>query len=285
VKENLNTAKDTSGVMNDNRFYTYAYLRTDRTPYYVGKGTGRRCYYNSGRRYCKVPKNKSKIIFLKRNLTEQEAFKHEVYMIAVFGRKDLGTGILRNRTNGGDGVSGAIRTQEWEDKRKEALKGKPGWNKGMKGVYKHSEDTIKKLKQKAKEGFKNGRIPPSLKSFILISPDGIEYEVNDGLKKFCNTHKISFGTMNDALCYGYETPRKNGWTIRRKNDNFIPTSKRYGNLEYGNKRKEFKLKNPEGKIVEGRNIKKFCFDNNLNYSCVSLVLNKKRKHHKGWTKP
>ena len=144
--------------MND--FYTYAYLREDRTPYYIGKGSGKRCYTNSGRRHCKVPADKSKIIFLKKNLTEEEAFNHEKYMIAVLGRKDLGTGILRNMTDGGDGVSGAIRTQEWEERRRKALKGKPGWNKGLKGVHKHSKDTIEKLKKKAKEGYKNGRIPP-----------------------------------------------------------------------------------------------------------------------------
>ena len=84
-------------------YYTYAYLREDRTPYYIGKGTGKRIYKTDRR--VKPPKDKSRIIFLKQNLTEEEAFKHEKYMIAVFGRKDLGTGILRNMTDGGEGSS------------------------------------------------------------------------------------------------------------------------------------------------------------------------------------
>ena len=83
-------------------YYTYAYLREDRTPYYIGKGKGHRIYSNCRR--VKLPKDKSRIIFLKQNLTEEEAFKHEKYMIAVLGRIDLGTGILRNLTDGGDGV-------------------------------------------------------------------------------------------------------------------------------------------------------------------------------------
>jgi hypothetical protein len=94
-------------MANLKRFYTYAYLREDRSPYYIGKGEGNRAYkkYRSG---IKPPKNKSRIIFLKQNLIEEEAFRHEIYMIAVFGRKDLGTGILHNRTNGGEGVSGRV---------------------------------------------------------------------------------------------------------------------------------------------------------------------------------
>ena len=84
-------------------YYTYAYLRKDRTPYYIGKGIGDRIYSTSRRN--NPPKDRSRIIYLKQNLTEEEAFKHEIYMIAVFGRKDLGTGILHNRTGGGEGAS------------------------------------------------------------------------------------------------------------------------------------------------------------------------------------
>ena len=92
-------------MVNPNRFYTYAYLREDRTPYYIGKGQRNRAYIEGGR-CVKLPKDKSRIILLKQNLTEEESFKHEKYMIAVFGRKDLGTGILHNKTDGGEGTSG-----------------------------------------------------------------------------------------------------------------------------------------------------------------------------------
>jgi hypothetical protein len=105
----------------NNDYYTYAYLREDRTPYYIGKGRGKRAY--DKRRKIKPPKDKSLILFLKKGLTEAEAFKHEIYMIFVLGRKDLGTGILRNLTNGGDGASGAVRSEEFKKKMSEANSG------------------------------------------------------------------------------------------------------------------------------------------------------------------
>ncbi|QPX48278.1 hypothetical protein PQC13_gp313 [Synechococcus phage S-SRM01] len=99
---------------NSNIFYTYAYLREDLTPYYIGKGKSYRAYRKN--KNVHPPKDKSRIIFLKQNLTEEEAFKHEKYMIAVFGRKDLGTGILHNRTDGGEGTSGNVLSQDTKDK-------------------------------------------------------------------------------------------------------------------------------------------------------------------------
>jgi len=105
------------------KYYTYAYLREDRTPYYIGKGEGNRAY-NKGKGEVRPPKDKSRIIFLKQNLTEEGAFGHEKYMIAIFGRKDLKTGILRNKTDGGDGCSGLIHSEETRKKISEIHKGK-----------------------------------------------------------------------------------------------------------------------------------------------------------------
>ena len=118
-------------------YYTYAYLREDKTPYYIGKGKGKRIY--STNRIIKPPKDKSRVIYLKQNLTEEEAFRHEIYMIAVFGRKDLGTGILYNLTDGGDGASGLSHSEESKIKMSEAKKGKS-----------QSEETRRKMSEAKK---------------------------------------------------------------------------------------------------------------------------------------
>jgi hypothetical protein len=126
-------------------YYTYAYLREDKTPYYIGKGKGDRIYKKSNREI-KPPKDRTRVIFLKQNLTEEEAFKHEKYMIAVFGRKDLGNGILRNRTDGGEGNSGLIHSQESKRKISEAVKGK---NHPLYGIS-PSKETRKKMSNSLK---------------------------------------------------------------------------------------------------------------------------------------
>lgn len=110
------------------KHYVYAYLREDGTPYYIGKGIANRC---KEKHNVAIPPD-DRIKFIKTNLTDYEAIQLEIELIAKYGRKDLGTGILRNMTNGGDGVSGRIFTKETRAKISAANKGKPSPMKGKK---------------------------------------------------------------------------------------------------------------------------------------------------------
>lgn len=78
-------------------FYTYMWLREDGTPYYVGKGKGVRAF-RRGAPY-------RERIITQDWLTEEQAFAAEKFLIAYYGRKDNGTGILRNLSDGGEGLS------------------------------------------------------------------------------------------------------------------------------------------------------------------------------------
>ena len=87
-------------MANPKRFYVYAYLRSNRyTPYYIGKGCGKRCYNGKGKN-CIPPKDKSRIIIIKDNLLEEDAFDIEEKLINFWGRKCDG-GILLNISPGG----------------------------------------------------------------------------------------------------------------------------------------------------------------------------------------
>jgi hypothetical protein len=178
----------------ENDYYTYAYLREDKTPYYIGKGRGNRIY--DKRRTIKPPKDKSLILFLKKGLTEAEAFKHEVYMIFVLGRKDLGTGILRNLTNGGEGSSGAVHSKEHRRKNSEARIGEKHPQFGVprteetkkkisesKSGVPRTEETKKKISEARSGKYagenhpnygKTGALHQGSKAIIAIKPDGTE---------------------------------------------------------------------------------------------------------------
>ena len=166
-------------MKNQRRFYTYAYLREDGTPYYIGKGQTNRMFHKTKLGAIMPPKDKTKIIYLKKDLTEEEAFRHEIYIISVLGRKDEGTGILRNRTNGGEGVSGKIWS--YAERKRKSLSQLSTNNSffGKTHTQKH-KNKLSEIRSKC---------------YILISPNGERMQVKN-LKHFCSLHNLDYTNMN-----------------------------------------------------------------------------------------
>jgi hypothetical protein len=75
----------------------------------VGKGKGDRGFYQSDHGV-RCP-NYSERILIEDHPSEADAFAAEKFLISYYGRKDLRKGCLRNHTDGGEGVSGLIRTE------------------------------------------------------------------------------------------------------------------------------------------------------------------------------
>ena len=105
-----------------NNFVVYAYCRKDGTFYYIGKGRPLRPY-GKRREGIKPPADKDRILILHSGLPEQTAFDYEGKLILFYGRKDLGTGLLRNMTNGGEGVAGWIPDEEWRKNKSDSMSG------------------------------------------------------------------------------------------------------------------------------------------------------------------
>jgi hypothetical protein len=122
-------------------YYVYAYLNQKTgKPYYIGKGQDDRI--NAPHLNLNLPPDPKNRVKLKENLSEQEAWDLEVELIAKYGRKDLGTGILLNKTEGGIGGNTSLyrnyapMSDATKQKLSEANKGKKPWNTGTKGLVK-----------------------------------------------------------------------------------------------------------------------------------------------------
>lgn len=104
-------------------FYVYVHRKaSDGSIFYVGKGTGKRSHdFKRRNQHWKRTADKHGVIveILHAGLTEDEALKLEVKTIS-----DIGRNSLCNQTDGGEGLSGLVFTEEHKARIGAAHKGK-----------------------------------------------------------------------------------------------------------------------------------------------------------------
>ena len=217
------------------RFYVYAYLRNKDSergakysPYYIGKGCRDRA--TSKCRTVPKPSDAAYIVYVQEGLTEEEAFLMEKYCIAFYGRIDNGTGILRNLSDGGDGPTGAIlseehkrRISEWGRGRKHTAESLRKMSDAQLGDKNHmwgkivSEETRQKISQansglrrsdEARQNIANGKTKYKCE---LIDPDGNVHLV-DNLYAFAKKMGLHY-TMLTWLAQGKKKKYKK-WTCK-----------------------------------------------------------------------
>lgn len=115
-------------AQDSDKFYTYKHYKADdNTVFYVGKGKLDRCLHRKDRSqwwYNTVNKHGYYIIIDEINLTEEQAFAREKELVSIYGRKQYG-GLLINLTDGGEGVSGKIFTEEERQQKSIYMKNHP----------------------------------------------------------------------------------------------------------------------------------------------------------------
>jgi hypothetical protein len=136
-------------------YYVYLYLKEDGTPYYVGKGKGNRWKQKS--HSVEVPPP-DRVIFYVKDVDEETALKEEVNLILKYGRLTDGTGILENKTDGGDSPPKQYkhlykpyeRTQEIKEKYSKSAhrKGRPG---------KQTQEEIERKRESMKNVWAEGK--------------------------------------------------------------------------------------------------------------------------------
>lgn len=259
-----------------NIFYTYV-ISINGIPEYVGKGKGPRCYHhfegkNHFANHLRKAQRENKNIHIEKiieNITEEEAFIKEKELIAIYGRRDLNNGTLFNKTNGGDGVSGKVYSEE----ERKILS-----DSGKKAYANRDPKIEKGRREKISKGLKGKKLSEQTCENISKAKKGIiiSQETRDKISAARKGHSTSQETRDkiSKANKGREFSKEHREKIGLKSRGRIqPEShreaarKQVGALH--GRSKCWRLRGPDGKeYFPIMHMSKFCEDHNLAYSAL-----------------
>ncbi len=123
-------------IVEDGKYFLYRHIRLDKNePFYIGIGTKRNCYTGIGQEYhragLKVKRNiiwnhiKNKTNYKVEIILESNDYdfikRKEQEFIRLYGRKDTKSGILANRSGGGEGNPNFIPSELARNKSRERM--------------------------------------------------------------------------------------------------------------------------------------------------------------------
>lgn len=191
--------------MNANNYCVYLIIDPrSNLPFYVGKGRPRRPKQHIRRKPLKksVNKEKQKIInelldlkispeikIVGDNLCEQDAWSLEKSQVQLYGRRRFG-GILTNMTDGGDGKSHHITSEETKKRISKSMRGTKNHFYGKK----HSKESLEKIGT-----INRGKhLDPAWKEKLSLSQKGKPKSLEHRMK-ISKSLKERFKNMNTKL--------------------------------------------------------------------------------------
>lgn len=248
--------------------FKYENLMFEEEPFYVGKGFDRRWQAHFKESNLKRDPNKHKVNKIKKllglgykkedfvkifesGLSEEEAVSKEREHISKIGRNDLNLGPLTNMTDGGDGVSGRIYTQEQRKALSLRMKGEKHPN--FRRIF-------------SKEELENMSISHRLFEFKIISPQK-EIFFSQGLRQFARDHNLNNSALYDVAngrYYSYKgwVVYKLGWENLRNEIEGLRSSNKRRKSSF---KRNYKIISPIGELFNCDNLVEFCKNNDLNY--------------------
>ncbi|MEY9198673.1 hypothetical protein ABIA16_003789 [Sinorhizobium fredii] len=136
-------------------YYVYIWRDATGLPFYVGKGKGKRAH-NTTKRSKEFKEVHAQggctVEIVDYFIHESQAHAHEIELIEFYGRRDIG-GALVNKTDGGEGNSGWIPSDEVRAKISAKKKGVPvhsaAWRAKMSAAHRgksHSDEAREKIR-------------------------------------------------------------------------------------------------------------------------------------------
>jgi hypothetical protein len=266
-----------------NNTVVYQWLRKNGTPYYIGIGNPRRPYYD--RRTCGAPPPRDRIVILYENLSWEEACKIEIELIAHYGRKDIGTGILRNMTDGGEGANGSCKPkyrENWYHVNYGVIKNKSGRElSDMFPDQKLCQSMLNKVRKGQRDHHKLWTLESTPEKSRLLHEERIEYNwYHKDHGYYCLSQAELARKFN--MC-----PSHLPQVVSRKLDHFMgwtladtPELSNYKNLRTS---KITWIHHIYGVVICSQvELRKKFSEMNLSSSALSCVCSGKRNQHKGW---